>query len=251
MRRWRFAYRLAAVAALGAMLAAGGFLVAASGIIPIKASDGHWAITAWILNFSMRRSVATHTMGMKLPSLDHPWMVLKGAGHYDLGCRPCHGGPDLRLPRIPAAMTPHPPHLPPIVRESDAESLFYVVKHGIKFTGMPAWSAQQRDDEVHAVVAFMLELPNLDAESYRRLVDGDDAVAPLVDPSRELDVPRAVRANCARCHGVHGRGRELPSFPKLAGQRRDYLLQTMDAYASGDRPSGIMGPIAALLGSGD
>src|SRR5688500_17488545 len=89
----------------------GGFLVAASGIIPIKASSGHWTITEWLLQFGKRRSIATHTLGMKLPPLKEPWQVLKGAGHYENGCRPCHGSPDLRSPKIAAALTPRPPDL--------------------------------------------------------------------------------------------------------------------------------------------
>jgi hypothetical protein len=76
-KRWLFL-----IAGLFAMLGFGGLLVAASGIIPIKASSDHWAITRWFLNFSKERSVATHTLGLEVPSLDEPWLVLKGAGHY-------------------------------------------------------------------------------------------------------------------------------------------------------------------------
>ena len=43
----------------------------------------------------MQRSVATHTLGVKPPPLADPALVLKGAGHYETGCRPCHGGPGL------------------------------------------------------------------------------------------------------------------------------------------------------------
>ena len=37
---------------------------------------------------------------------------------------------------------------------------------------MPAWAAQQRDDEVWALVAFLRRLPSLDAQSYRALALG-------------------------------------------------------------------------------
>lgn len=133
---------------LAAVLAAGGFLVAASGIVPIKASSGHWAITAWFLNFSSERSVSTHTIGMSAPPLDDPGLVLRGAGHYETACRPCHGSPVLPQPRVARGMTPPPPYLPPAIPRWEPEELFYIVKHGIKFTGMPAWPAQERDDEV-------------------------------------------------------------------------------------------------------
>lgn len=229
-----------------------GFLVAASGVIPVKASSGHWAITEWFLHFSMRRSVATHTIGMAVPPLDDPALVLKGAGHYENGCRPCHGSPEFTTPRIAAAMTPPPPYLPTLLGERKPEELFYVIKHGIKFTGMPAWPSRERDDEVWAVVAFLLALPSLDATSYRRLVDGDapskESELPLRDLSEPTRVLRAIVTSCARCHGAEGRGRGLGAFPKLAGQSPDYLLRALQAYANGSRHSGMMGPIAAALG---
>ena len=139
----------------------GGFLVAASGIIPIKASSGHWAVTRWFLNFSKERSVATHTLGTKPPSdLKTDWRVLMGAGHYETGCRPCHGRPGTPMPRIPFAMTPRPPRLAGNLDRFDAGELFYIVKHGIKFTGMPAWPAKHRDDEVWSMVAADLCSPS-------------------------------------------------------------------------------------------
>jgi cytochrome c553/cytochrome c5 len=246
LKRWALR-----VAVFLPVLAVAGFLVVASGIVPIKASSGHWAITAWFLHFAMRRSVATHTLGLEAPALDEPGLILKGAGHYETGCRPCHGSPELAPPKIVRRMTPHPPHLPPRLSQWDPEGLFYIVKHGVKFTGMPAWPALQRDDEVWAVVAFLRTLPDLDAEAYRRLVHGESAPNPGVEPLSPLlgpkQVPRAVTASCGRCHGVDGRGRGMGAFPKLAGQRPVYLFATMQAYARGARASGIMEPLAAAL----
>ena len=246
MQRWGVR-----IAALLAVLAVGGMLVVVSGLVPIKASSGHWRITSWLLHFAMRRSVATHSLGLQVPALDAPRLVLQGAGHYETGCRPCHGSPGLPQPRIAQQMTPHPPYLPPRISAWQPDELFYIVKHGVKFTGMPAWPAQQRDDEVWAMVAFLLLLPDLDAEAYRRLVHGespgtsaDVPIQGLLGPQKE---PRAVTENCARCHGVDGRGRGQGAFPRLAGQRPTYLYAALQAYAHGERQSGIMAPVAAAL----
>jgi cytochrome c553 len=229
------------VALLLAAMAVGGFLVAASGIVPIKASSGHWAVTRWFLTFSMRRSVVTHSLGIETPPLDEPWLVLKGAGHYETGCAPCHGSPVLRAPRIPRGMLPQPEHLPSVAASWKPSELFLVVKHGVKLTGMPAWPALQRDDEVWAMVAFLRALPGLDAEEYRQLVGGPA-------PAALEETAGSVGASCARCHGADGQGRGSAAFPRLAGQRPAYLAASLGAFARGARHSGIMEPIAAVLG---
>jgi len=99
------------------------------------------------------------------------------------------------------------------------------------------------------MVAFLQALPSLDANEYRRMAMGEPR--PAADaPIRNLlpeEAPPALAASCARCHGVDEVERGLGAFPKLAGQKPDYLLASLEAYASGRRGSGMMEPIAAAL----
>lgn len=227
-------------AAAGAALLVAAAIVVVSGIAPITASSGHWPITAWLLDFAKVRSVATHSIGIEAPRLDDSAMILRGAGHFEIACAPCHGAARGIVPPVMTAMTPPPPELPGHVgRWTDAE-LFYIVKHGIKFTGMPAWPDQRRDDEVWAAVAFLRRLPDLDADGYRALAYG--AV-----PVEDSQVPQVVRDVCARCHGLDGQGRLPGAFPSLAGQRPEYLHRSLRAFADGRRSSGTMRAVAAAL----
>jgi len=240
--------------AAGAALGLVGLLVAASGVIPVKASSGHWPPTEWLLQFAKRRSIATWSLPIEAPPLDDRALVVKGASQFDIGCRPCHGSPGLRQPRIAWRMLPHPPDLSVITLDFSAEELFFIVKHGLKFTGMPAWPVTGRDDEVWSMVAFLRVFPTLDIESYRELSRGETAPAiedgdpqaleDLVPPSAP---PLAVAESCARCHGFRGGARGDGAFPRLDGHHRDYLYRPLEAYADHSRPSGIMGPIAAGL----
>jgi cytochrome c553 len=226
--------------ALATAAAIGGLIVVVSGVVPIKASSGHWSITAAILDFAKVRSVKTYSLGIRPPfPLDDPAVILRGAGHFESGCYPCHGRPGSGIPAVMAAMTPPPPELTPRIRRWLPQDLFSIVKHGIKFTGMPAWPAQERDDEVWAIVAFLRRMPELDGAAYRALVfDRADAVSVA---------PRAVRETCVRCHGADGTGRGSGAFPSLAGQRADYLYGSLRAFSDRRRYSGIMATIAATL----
>lgn len=225
-----------------------GALLSISGIVPITASSRHWLVTRWFFQFSKQRSVSTHTLALSAPPLDDPQAAFKGAAHFELACRACHGSPESPQPRIAARMTPRPPDLATSVPKYDPEELFYIVKHGIKFTGMPAWPTQVREDEVWSMAAFLLRYPDLDPDTYRQLVEGrlgDVAVEPMqtLDPGA---IPEAVVRTCARCHDADGSGRG-GVFPAIAGQKPDYLAAALRSYARGERHSGIMEPIAAAL----
>jgi cytochrome c553 len=213
--------------------------VVALGLVPLRASSGHWRITAWILDFAKRRSVALDAVGIDAPALDNAFRIRRGAGAYEQICRPCHGapGPEVRL--VSSRMTPHPPDLTETVSRWAPEELSIIVRYGIKLTGMPAWAGRGRDDEVWDVVAFLRRLPGLSAEDYAALA-GRPAVA--ADAALSPGTPAAVAITCSRCHGA-----DHDAFPDLHGQRPAYLHAALDAFASGGRPSGVMGPIAAGL----
>lgn len=230
------------------VLVAGGFLFAWSGLYSVAASRGHWPGFNLILEFGMRSSVRTHALGIDVPDLEDPALVERGAGHFQGGCAPCHGAPGRLSNPIVHPMLPEPPSLGARVLTWKPNELFWIVKHGLKYTGMPAWAAQERDDEVWAIVAFLQRLPHMNADQYRD-------VASL--QIREQDVPiRALVqggpvgttiAACSRCHGMDGAGRASGAFPRLDLQTGDYLFIQLQAYAAGTRQSGIMQPIAAEL----
>jgi cytochrome c553 len=240
------------------MLALGGVALgmafAWSGLFNVAASSGHWAITSWLLHYVMRQSVETRALGIEAPSLDDPALVHRGAGHYASGCAPCHGAPGQERSPVAREMTPAPPYLPPRIPHWEPEELFWIVRHGVKFTGMPAWVALEREEEIWAMVAFLRQLPEMTPQDYRRLALGELADAKARPPDRLeglADPFEPVLADCARCHGRDGAGRNVGAFPRLDGQSEDYLLATLEAYATGGRHSGIMQTAAAHLGEAE
>ena len=181
-------------------------------------------------------------MSIEAPALNRIDWIARGAAHYERGCRPCHGSPAAGRPPIMMKMTPHPPFLPErVARWTDAE-LFQIVKHGIKFTGMPSWPAPQRNDEIWTVVAFLRTLDRLSAGEYWRFAIGDRG--------RSEPAPIPVQTMCVACHGSDGRGRDGGGFPVIAGQSASYMRAALDAFALGRRHSGVMGPVAAALDAG-
>ena len=214
-----------------------------SGLMAVSASLGHWDLTAWYLHTVMRQSVKRRAPAIDAATLADPALVRLGAAHYEQGCAPCHGSPAVPRGAVVRHMTPQPPSLAEQVSAWDAGDLVWIVLHGVKFTGMPAWPARGREDEVRAVAAFLLELPGMDAQRYRALAFG--AVAARASTTRELP-PQRVPAiaeplhDCARCHGFHGEADPDGAIPRLDIQPRAVLERALFAYAGSERPSGVM-----------
>lgn len=241
--------RFVAVSMAGtAALMGSATLFAWSGLYDIAASGGHWQIVETFLEFGMRNSVKTNAARIEAPELDNPDLIRLGAGHFHRGCAFCHGAPGMPVNPIAKQMLPSPPDLSVSMRPWKERELFWIVKHGFKYTGMPGWVALERDDEIWAVVAFLERLPTLDAESYRDLALGAVRVEPRSgsELATSESNPEAVSA-CARCHGAESERPLSNLVPVLHGQPSDYLFSALKAYAEGKRRSGIMQPLAADL----
>lgn len=219
-------------------------LTAASGLVPIAASDGHWRVTDWFLHYTMQRSVAIRAPAEEPPAATRQGL-LRGAGAYELSCVLCHGAPGRPQAPFSLAMTPPTPSLPPKVGEWSAQELFWIVHEGIKYTAMPAWPAASREDEVWDMVSFLRELGTMPSQRYDELVFGSSQPrSPVAAPDELRDTVEV----CARCHGDDGNGRD-GAFPRLAGQMQAYLLESLRAYSAGHRHGGAMQ--SALAGLSD
>jgi cytochrome c553 len=232
-------------------LALAGFLFVWSGVYSIAASKGHFKIVEWALTFGMRSSVRTHAVGIEVPPLDDANLTTLGAAHFHSGCAYCHGAPGVPRSPIALAMLPPPPDLSTDMRPWRDRERFWIVKHGIKYTGMPGWASQQRDDEVWAVIAFLKKLPSMHAADYRDMAVGELWIPP--QSGRQIATTEATSnaaSACARCHGADRRGTNSDLVPLLHGQPVEFLNAALEDYASGRRASGIMQPVANELEPG-
>ena len=246
--RIRISRLIIGVLILAAAIPVCAVIFAWSGVYNVAASSGHLWITDLFLRFGMENSVKARAPDIPPPPLADANLIQLGAGHFHGGCAYCHGAPGLPPSTISLHMLPPPPELKERVGEWSDQDLFWIVKHGIKYAGMPAWPTQERDDEVWALVAFLRHLPGLDAAGYRALALG--GARPDAPAAREIALgERALDAAsaCARCHGAENRMPASALVPRLHGQPAEMLLAALQAYADGTRHSGIMQPIAVAL----
>ena len=147
-----------------------------SGHYDIGADQPHWPITLKLMKFQRERSIAAHASGITAPALDDPGSIAEGAEHYAAMCSGCHLAPGMESTEIRAGLYPQPPNLSER-RQADDDSAviagpvrqFWIIKHGIKMTAMPAWGTSHDDKSIWAIVAFLRKLPELSPAQYQAM----------------------------------------------------------------------------------
>jgi mono/diheme cytochrome c family protein len=69
---------------------------------------------------------------------------------------------------VRAGLYPHPPNLAQ-EEVDDAQRAFWIIKHGIKMSAMPAWGRSLDDAAIWDVVAFLQRMPGMTPEAYQQL----------------------------------------------------------------------------------
>jgi mono/diheme cytochrome c family protein len=160
-----------ALAALVVLVLLGGAGFVYSGAYDIGADEPHWALTSGLVATLRDRSIEARARGIDVPpDLASADRVRRGAGNYDAMCAGCHLKPGVEDSEIRKGLYPLPPNLAGTAAPSPARQ-FWVIKHGIKMTAMPAWSKGGVDDgTIWDMVALLQRLPALAPGEYDALV---------------------------------------------------------------------------------
>jgi mono/diheme cytochrome c family protein len=97
-----------------------------------------------------------------------PERIASGGWRYAELCAGCHLAPGVSNSDIRPGLYPHPPSL---AQEGPqpAERAFWIVKHGIKMSAMPAWGKILDDAQIWDIVAFVRKMPEMSPETYQEL----------------------------------------------------------------------------------
>ncbi|MGH9360428.1 MAG: c-type cytochrome, partial [Thermoanaerobaculia bacterium] len=156
-----------AVLALVALVLLG---VIYSGAYDVAATTPDEGVVAWAFETALERSLERRARGVEVPPLDRPEQLATGLVHYHEMCVTCHGAPGVPASEIGAGLHPFPPELAEEAEELEPAELFWVVKNGIKMTGMPAFGPTHSDEELWAIVAFVETLPEMLPQQYAAAV---------------------------------------------------------------------------------
>lgn len=212
---------IATLIAVAVVIPLAGLAIIYSGVYNVAATNEHPPLIERLLDAAVHNSVAERAEAVKVPTLDRE-KVLAGAANYKTMCAGCHGAPgvDQGLPGV--AMYPQPPRLDEVAAHLTPAQVFWVVKHGIQATGMPAWGPSHSDDQLWSLVAFVQQLPKMSAAEYQRF--------------QQL-AAAAGMGHHAEGGAGHGRHHRTPR-DKAAPQAREPHVEPEAAHGSGGHSHG-------------
>lgn len=147
---------------------AGVFIYA--GIYNIGADAPHSKLVFDTLDTLRERSIAGHSKGVKPPAdLASPARISAGAGLYNEMCTGCHLGPGLEKSEMSQGLYPQAPELARGNDHTPAQE-FWIIKHGVKLSAMPAWGKTHDDQLIWDMVAFLQALPKMSPQQYQGAV---------------------------------------------------------------------------------
>lgn len=155
------------------LVAAGAGAFIWSGAYNVAADEPHWPLTQYAMETVRERSIEARSTGIAVPDLDDESLIRAGAGNYDAMCDDCHMEPGKDHTELSAGLFPAAPSLARDRIDNPAEA-FWVIKHGIKMSGMPAWGKSMDDGSIWGMVAFLQQLPDISEARYRELVESSE-----------------------------------------------------------------------------
>ena len=158
-----------------AVLLAGGFVAAAlaggaaavywaasSGYFPAHADAPAPAWEKWFARLALDAAIARNAPKTDSPLPPTDRNLMKGLRLYGENCLVCHGGPDARSSKIALGLYQKAPQLARYGVEDDEDGeVYWVVAHGIRMTGMPAFRETLTEDELWSLVLFLKNMDSL------------------------------------------------------------------------------------------
>lgn len=160
---------LAFIGALGIVVAIIAAVFFFGGYYNIAATQQDNGVVAWALIQVRQAAISRHATDTPPGNLGDQAVIQAGAKAFaNRGCANCHGGPGVPWAKFSEGLNPGPPDLKDVVGGLEPREIFWVVKNGIRMTGMPSFGATGvPDDEIWSITAFLKKLPIVSETDFK------------------------------------------------------------------------------------
>src|ERR1022692_1707531 len=143
------------------VLLIGSLGLALLGFLPTRANRVPPEMERHLAMSALDNSVERHAQRLNNPVPPSDENLIAGLKIFTMNCAGCHGGIDRQPSALGKSFYPPAPNLildPP----DDAEwHLFYVIRNGVRYTGMPAWDKTLSEPDMWKLSAFLTRINKL------------------------------------------------------------------------------------------
>src|SRR5271156_2955992 len=166
-------------------LLAGGYFLLKSGRMSFSADDEPSAVEEHLAMSAVDASTERNAPAIKNPLAADEGNLVAGAKLYLNHCAGCHGVPANPESQFGRSFNPRVPAFFKEAPDMSENQNFYIIQHGIRWSGMPAWKNTLNDAQTWQLVTFMSNVQKLPPAALKELeltpgaaVDATPAMVP-------------------------------------------------------------------------
>jgi mono/diheme cytochrome c family protein len=143
------------------VLVLGGGIVAGLGLIDTSAELQPGKLEQYVASMALEASVKRSSGNLVNPLPASDANLLEGMTLYVMNCTGCHGTLDGSPSILGRNFYPPAPDLILNPLDDPEWYTYHVIKHGVRWTGMPAWNKRLKDEELWKLTAFLSRINKL------------------------------------------------------------------------------------------
>ena len=141
----------------------------AFGLTEVRCDLKPSALETTIMRSAVRHSVRRAASALPTPPPATTEAIVAGGKLYVMGCMGCHGEPGKPL-REDLSAFPPVPQLPHVGTQYSEPELYWIVKHGIRMTGMSAYGPFYSEQQLWSLAAFLHRIDKLPPDTLAAIL---------------------------------------------------------------------------------
>ena len=137
-----------------------------SGIYNVAADKPDPPAIVWVLKTVRTNSIHPRADKVMIPAYVKDIPAYIGFSRFHTTCERCHGAPGVEQSGFAEGMYPRPPDLMKSVKNFSVKHIFWVIRNGIKTTGMPSFEKTLTDKELWTLAVSVKHLPVTSPQEY-------------------------------------------------------------------------------------
>jgi mono/diheme cytochrome c family protein len=143
------------------VLVAGGLAFAFLGFLPTNADSVPPRWEQRIANTAVDASMERHAPRITNPVPPTDDNLIQGMKIYTMNCAGCHGTLDNKASPLEKSFYPPPPQIVIDPLDDPEWHIYYTIRTGVRYSGMPAWNQALTEADMWKVSAFLSRIQKL------------------------------------------------------------------------------------------